>query len=98
MAKNEPYDFSVDMWSLGIMIYEIVTGYSPFSANYTEDVIKNVKEYKDFSSIVYRLIEKNISNNLIDLIGKLITPDVSNRMIIYDFFKHEWVIENLKYK
>jgi serine/threonine protein kinase len=96
MAKNELYDFSVDMWSFGIMIYEMVTGYSPFSTEKTEDVINKVKEFKDFTEIEDRLKETNVSNNLINLISKLITSDISKRMIIEEFFTYEWVSENLK--
>lgn len=96
MAKNEFYDFTVDMWSFGIMIYEMVTGFSPFSADKTEDVINKVKDYKEFSQIEQRLKEANISDKLVNLISNLITSDPSKRMIIEDYFKHEWVTENLK--
>lgn len=98
MAKGEYYDFSVDNWSFGIMIYEMVTGYSPFSCEKTEDVINKVKEYKDFSEIAGRLKTANACESLIDLISKILTVDVTKRMIIYEFFRHDWVTENLNLK
>jgi serine/threonine protein kinase len=96
MANGEYYDFSVDIWSFGIMIYEMVTGFSPFSAEKTDDVILKVREYKDFSSVDGRLKDANISVSLIDLVSKLIAPDIRNRLTIDNFFKHDWVTENLK--
>lgn len=30
ILKNEPYTFTVDYWSLGILVYEIITGALPF--------------------------------------------------------------------
>lgn len=34
ILKGEPYTKAVDWWSLGLMVFEMIGGYSPF---YTED-------------------------------------------------------------
>ena len=28
--NNEPYDFAVDMWSLGVLLYILLVGFHPF--------------------------------------------------------------------
>jgi serine/threonine protein kinase len=30
LLKGKPYDSKVDVWSLGIMFYEMLTGFAPF--------------------------------------------------------------------
>ena len=34
MLRGEPYNFSVDWWALGVLMYEMMVSRSPFEANY----------------------------------------------------------------
>ena len=31
--NQEPYDFAVDMWSLGVLLYILLVGFHPFDPN-----------------------------------------------------------------
>jgi serine/threonine protein kinase len=66
IIKEMPYDFSIDVWSLGILLYEMTHGYSPFRANGDQsddylEIFKNIIKYK------FR-IEKQLSTNCQDII------------------------------
>ena len=48
MVQAEPYDYSVDVWSIGILTYELIIGNVPFQGkdhDDTFDKIVNVNNY-----------------------------------------------------
>jgi len=67
IVKEVPYDLGIDVWSLGILLYELTHGYSPFRAqndNFDDynEIFKNIIKYK-FK------IEKELSIGCIDIIS-----------------------------
>jgi serine/threonine protein kinase len=36
------YSEAVDVWSVGIILYKLVTGYTPFEANYRAETIDKI--------------------------------------------------------
>ena len=69
IIKELPYDYSIDSWSLGILLYEMTHGYSPFRAQVDEgeeyvEIFKNILKY-NFK------IEKPLSKNCQDLITSI---------------------------
>ena len=64
ILKDQPYSYGIDVWALGILLYELTHGYSPFRATTQEghdEIMRNIVKYK-FK------IEKNLSPTLEDLI------------------------------
>ena len=52
IIKEVPYDYGIDAWSLGILLYEMTHGYSPFRAQLDEgeeyvEIFKNILKYND---------------------------------------------------
>ena len=88
IVTQNNYDKSIDVWSLGILLYELIHGYSPFRAikqkNNDNEIIENIK--------IYNLqFDKFISNECNELIKGLLLEDVIKRFKIEEIFKFKIV-------
>ena len=97
MINDEFYDMGIDLWSLGVLLYEMLHGYSPFRAHYF------VKDAKSAMTEIFiniknnnYTIDKDISDECIDLIDKLLTTDTKKRIKIGELFLHPWVVNKEK--
>jgi len=90
--NGTPYGKGSDLWSLGVLLYVILSGCSPFSADeqHEEQLLKQVAEAK------YEFYDnewKNISSNAKDLIKRLLVVDPAQRMTMDEMLKHEWLAD-----
>lgn len=64
-VKYDPYDFSVDIWALGIIYYEMIRKCSPFFAETKEEVYKLILDYEiDYSFFIFSNTMNRISKML----------------------------------
>jgi serine/threonine kinase 38 len=68
--SKEGYTQTVDWWSLGTILFEMLLGYPPFYGNDPSSTLKHVMQYKKYLKIPK---EAQISAEAVDLIKKLIT-------------------------
>lgn len=87
----EKYDFGVDTWSLGILLYELLMGHSPFRAKKDKNIMLKIK-FHDLG-----LDKTNLSPECIDLISGLLDPNPLNRLKIKDILVHPFITSNSKY-
>ncbi len=71
---NEPYNESVDMWALGILIYEMLTGWAPW-----QDSNRKVL-FDKIVSAPADLSHPNLSANAKDLLRKMLAKKVEERL------------------
>lgn len=73
VVASKPYNKSVDWWSLGVLIFEMLTGYTPFySQSHMETYEKILRcevQYPNY-----------LSPTVVDLLQRLITKDLSQRL------------------
>lgn len=72
MIMNKGYGKSVDWWSLGVLIYEMVAGYAPFAAEESMERFENIVSGRLW-------VPGNFSEELNDLVRRLLRVDVTHR-------------------
>ena len=88
MVNKKEYSKDIDIWSLGILLYEMIHGHSPFKPNKAKfninDIIDNIK-IQDLK------FNENISKECKELIIHLLDRDVTKRYKIDDIFNSNFV-------
>lgn len=88
ILEGAKYDYSADMWSIGVIMYIIIGGYPPF--------------YEDNQALLFKKIKKgdyefhpefwaDISDDAKDLISRCITVNPKKRITCADAVQHAWM-------
>jgi serine/threonine protein kinase len=85
MVENKEHDNKVDIWSLGILCYEFLTGGPPFEAE------GNSATYERIKSIDLGF-PAHVSPEAQDLITKLLKKDPNRRITLEQVLEHPWII------
>ena len=94
---RKPYNKEIDIWSIGVILYLILSGDLPFDDE--ED-----DEQKIAKSIVYNEVEfpskkfGNKSKEVIELIKRCLTKEPKDRIKIDEIIKSDWIQSNIIHK
>jgi len=103
LLQKKPYTYATDMWSLGIMMYELLLGENPWaSAGNLSDLQHMVKSFRGFgagkqgsssagTNIELALKKANISRKGQDLLSRLLHPDSTRRITASQVLSHAWI-------
>ena len=81
------YDEKCDLWSIGVILYILLTGRPPFDGNDDEEILKNVEiGVYDKSSYPF----PSLSSYAKDLINKLLQYDAKKRISAEEALEHQW--------
>ena len=83
-----PYGKEVDLWSLGVIAYLMLSGSLPFDDRESEEEIarKTVSEDPPYKGSIW----KKISDEAKDFIKKLLVKNPEKRMNVKEALQHEW--------
>lgn len=94
LLKNG-HNIKADLWSFGVILYELLYGYFPYGNLKTQNIIEELRN-------IYRCEQKfpyyygyDYSQQCINLLESLLTINPENRICWECFFSHEWFSESL---
>ena len=83
MLRKEGHDHRIDIWCVGVLMFEFLSGYSPFFAKTNQDLYSNIRRLriqwpKDMPPLAKNLIQKILKINPLE------------RISFEEMLKHTW--------
>lgn len=82
MVKGQPHSFEVDIWALGVLLYEMLHGYAPFEGMREAD--------KCYKIVNGKLNFEDISAEAKDLINRMIQVNPRDRIRLNEVLGHKF--------
>lgn len=94
ILSYKKYDAKADLWSVGAVLYEMVTGRPPFRAQNHIELLKKIQENNDQIHFPdERHHDIMIGSDLKDLIRKLLRKEPLERISFEEFFLHPAIMK-----
>ncbi|KAK0395187.1 hypothetical protein QR680_001162 [Steinernema hermaphroditum] len=85
MLNEEPYDFSIDVWAVGVLLYEFLVGYGPFAAELLSDTIDLIRNVQyDFP--------EGFPDGAKEIVSNLLVENPDNRVALSEVLTTNWMI------
>ncbi|CAM9880192.1 unnamed protein product [Laminaria digitata] len=89
ILRAESYGTSVDMWSVGVIIYILLGGYPPF---HDENQTRLFRKIKSGNFKFHTEYWGSVSSEAKDLIRRLLTVDPKKRLTAAQAVTHPWLL------
>ncbi|OQE26868.1 hypothetical protein PENSTE_c005G01772 [Penicillium steckii] len=91
--KTSPYSQAVDMWSLGAVLYHVLSGVPPYSGRAEDRGQQMLRCIMETEADYDILRQEGISESGIDFVSQLLNRDPFSRPTEKDCFLHPWISE-----
>ena len=91
ILKGEKYNYKCDIWSIGVILYRLKYGKSPFIGNTENAIINSINNFK-------KELIKTGNEEFDDLLRKLLEKDVIKRINWNEYFNHPFFKEKKEKK
>uniref|UniRef100_A0A0D9Z562 Protein kinase domain-containing protein n=1 Tax=Oryza glumipatula TaxID=40148 RepID=A0A0D9Z562_9ORYZ len=90
VMQAQKYDAKADLWSVGIILYQLVTGSPPFTGDSQIQLLRNILNTREirFPS------DCDLSHGCIDLCRKLLRINSVERLTVEEFVNHPFLAEH----
>ncbi|KAK2001189.1 kinase-like protein [Colletotrichum falcatum] len=94
VLRGDEYDYTVDYWSLGCMLFEALTGFPPFAGSTPDETWRNLKHWKD---VLKRPVWEDPNYFLSNRTWNFITTCINSRSrrfsTIKEIYEHHYFAE-----
>ncbi|XP_023608885.1 serine/threonine-protein kinase ULK3 isoform X5 [Myotis lucifugus] len=87
MVCQRQYDARVDLWSVGVILYEALFGQPPFASRSFTELEEKIRSNR----VIELPLRPQLSPDCQDLLRRLLERDPGRRISFQDFFAHPWV-------
>lgn len=84
MVSGTAYDASVDIWSLGVLMYECLVGNAPFESSTNDDTFHRIAK----DTVVF---PSRVAPDAQDLLRRILVKEPAKRLRIAEILRHPWV-------
>ncbi|KAJ5073333.1 serine/threonine-protein kinase unc-51-related [Anaeramoeba ignava] len=97
VLREDSYNYKADLWSLGAILYEMITGYAAFNEAPSSKAIRKMHEKNTVKELPQKL-KMDVPQECKELVKSLLTVDPNKRITRQEVKNHPFVLPYLNKK